>query len=109
MSSTSTSSNDTSPTDVGKVKDTGREGRLSFRNFAENQLRRDFKADAMKKCDLQVGAFAECIKDEGLLAPFKCREFKKDCNECMVFYNSEERFRLYVKEHEEDLEKKPYV
>ena len=108
MSSSSTS-NGTSPTDVGKVKDAGRESRLSFRNFAENQLRRDFKADAMKQCGLQVGAFAECIKDEGLLAPFKCREFKKDCNECMVFYNSEERFRLYVKEHEEDTEKKPYI
>mmetsp|Transcript_4866 Transcript_4866/g.10270 ORF Transcript_4866/g.10270 Transcript_4866/m.10270 type:complete len:106 (+) Transcript_4866:203-520(+) len=97
------------PSDTGAMKDTGREGRLSFRHFAENQLRKDFKADAMKKCDLQVGAFAECIKEEGLLAPFKCREIKKDVNECMTVYNSEERFRLYVKEHEADLQNKPYV
>jgi len=101
--------NDNSPADAGIVKGTGRESRLSFRNFAENQLRRDFKADAMKKCDLQIAALAECIKDEGLLAPFKCKEYKRHVNECMVVYNSEERFGLYVKEHEEDIEKKPFV
>ena len=107
------SSNDTSSTttasDAGAMKDTGREGRLSFRNFAENQMRRDFKADAMKKCDLQIGAFAECIKEEGLFAPFKCSDIKKDVNECMTVYNSEERFRLYVKEHEDEIQAKPFV
>ena len=95
--------------DADRVKDAGRESRLSFRNFAEYQLRKDFKADAMKKCDLQVGALAECIKDEGLFAPFKCTDFKKDVNECMAVYNSEERFQIYKKEHEVDLENKPYV
>ena len=98
-----------SSTDAGAMKDTGREGRLSFRNFAENQMRRDFKADAMKKCDLQIGAFAECIKEEGLFAPFKCRDIKRDVNECMTVYNSEERFKLYVKEHEDEIQNKPFV
>mmetsp|Transcript_14734 Transcript_14734/g.34220 ORF Transcript_14734/g.34220 Transcript_14734/m.34220 type:complete len:110 (-) Transcript_14734:1650-1979(-) len=108
----SSSSNDTQSTvvrDTGSMKDEGREGRLSFRHFAENQMRRDFKADAMKKCDLQIGAFAECIKEEGLFSPFKCREIKKDVNECMSVYNSEERFKLFVKEHEDEIRSKPFV
>ena len=109
MSSTSNDTPSTGVGDTGSMKDEGREGRLSFRNFAENQMRRDFKADAMKKCDLQIGAFAECIKEEGLLAPFKCREIKKDVNECMSVYNSEERFKLFVKEHEDEIQSKPFV
>mmetsp|Transcript_2328 Transcript_2328/g.4994 ORF Transcript_2328/g.4994 Transcript_2328/m.4994 type:complete len:110 (-) Transcript_2328:307-636(-) len=108
----SSASNDTQPTpprDTGAMKDTGREGRLSFRNFAENQLRKDFKADAMKKCNLQIGALAECIKDEGLFAPFTCRHIQKDVDECMMVYNSSARFKLYVKEHEAEIQSKPFV
>lgn len=109
MSTASDDKPSTVVTDTGSMKDFGREGRLSFRQFAENQMRRDFKADAMKKCDLQIGAFAECIKEEGLLAPLKCREIKSDVNDCMSVYNSEERFKLYVKEHEDEIQKKPFV
>mmetsp|Transcript_6604 Transcript_6604/g.16692 ORF Transcript_6604/g.16692 Transcript_6604/m.16692 type:complete len:138 (+) Transcript_6604:363-776(+) len=92
---------------AGRTKDMGRESRLSFRNFAEHELRKEFKADAMDQCDLQVGAFAECIKDEGLLAPFRCKEIQKDVNECMAFYNSDERFAVYLKQHQDDLDNKP--
>lgn len=109
MSSASNGTSSTIVKDNGSMKDVGRDGRLSFRQFAENQMRRDFKADAMKKCDLQIGAFAECIKEEGLLAPFTCREIKKDVNECMSVYNSEERFKLFVKEHEDEIQSKPFV
>mmetsp|Transcript_705 Transcript_705/g.1482 ORF Transcript_705/g.1482 Transcript_705/m.1482 type:complete len:110 (-) Transcript_705:253-582(-) len=109
MSSASNETQPTPPRDTGAMKDTGREGRLSFRSFAENQLRKEFKADAMKKCDLQIGALAECIKDEGLFAPFNCRAIQKDVDECMMVYNSPERFKLYVKEHEVDLQNKPFV
>jgi len=109
MSSTPNNIPAPASTDAGSMKDTGREGRLSFRNFAENQMRRDFKADAMKKCDLQIGALAECIKDEGLFAPLKCYDIKKDVNDCMTVYNSQERFRLYVKEHENEIQSKPFV
>ncbi|VEU35251.1 unnamed protein product [Pseudo-nitzschia multistriata] len=106
----STSNNYTPPPrDTAAMKDTGREGRLSFRNFAENQLKKEFKAEAMKKCDLQIGALAECIKDEGLFAPFNCRPIQKDVDECMMVYNSAERFKLYVKEHEDELQSKPFV
>eukprot|EP00529_Nitzschia_sp_RCC80_P034799 CAMPEP_0113463030 /NCGR_PEP_ID=MMETSP0014_2-20120614/12424_1 /TAXON_ID=2857 /ORGANISM="Nitzschia sp." /LENGTH=124 /DNA_ID=CAMNT_0000354965 /DNA_START=244 /DNA_END=615 /DNA_ORIENTATION=- /assembly_acc=CAM_ASM_000159 len=82
---------------AGRTKDAGRESRLSFRNFAEHELRKEFKADAMNQCELQVGAFAECIKEEGLLAVFRCRDIQKDVNECMAFYNSDERFAVYLK------------
>jgi carboxypeptidase C (cathepsin A) len=91
------------------IKDDGRDSRLSFRNFAEAQLRKEFKAEAMKKCDLQVGALAECIQEQGLWAPFKCREIQKDVNECMTVYNSPERFELFKKEHQDEIDSKPYV
>jgi hypothetical protein len=109
MSSAESSSNKNTADQAGQMKDTGREGRLSFKNFAETQLRKEFKQDAMDKCDLQIGAFADCIKEEGLLAPLRCKEFQKDVNECMSVYNSEERFQLYKKEHQADLDNKPYV
>lgn len=46
-------------------------------DFAEHQLRKEFKADAMKKCDLQINAFASCAKEEGVFVIFRCREFRK--------------------------------
>lgn len=89
---------------VGRMKDTGREGRLSFRKFAEHQLRNEFKEEAMKKCSIQVKAFAECAKAEGVLVVFRCREFQSAVNECLSVYGSNERWELYKKEHAEDLE-----
>lgn len=92
--------------DAGQVKDTGREGRLSFRNFAEHQLRNEFKREAMQKCDVQLRAFSECGKAEGLMVVFRCREFKKAVDECMAVYNSSERFELFKQEHVEDFERR---
>eukprot|EP00980_Cylindrotheca_fusiformis_P030258 scaffold24613_cov176-Cylindrotheca_fusiformis.AAC.2 len=63
----------------GNMKDLGREGRLSFR---------------------------KCAKEEGVMVVFRCREFQKAVHECMAVYNSPERFEIYKKEHEEDLENK---
>jgi Cytochrome c oxidase biogenesis protein Cmc1 like len=109
-SSPSSNAKATAPSfDPGRVKDSGREGRLSFRHYADHELRKEFKQDAMKQCDLQVGAFAGCIKEEGLWAPFRCREYQKDVNECMTEYNSEERFLAYKRDHEADFLNKPYV
>jgi hypothetical protein len=88
------------------VKDAGREGRLSFRKFAEHQLRNEFKREAMEKCDVQLSAFADCAKIEGVLVVFKCREFQSAVNECMAVYNSKERWEMYKIEHEADLENK---
>lgn len=91
---------------AGEIKDTGREGRLSFRNFAEHQLRNEFKKEAVEKCNLQLQAFSDCAKEEGVMVVFRCREFKKAVDECMMVYNSQERFELYKKEHEKDIQKR---
>ena len=89
--------------DAGSIKDAGREGRLSFRKFAEHQLRREFKEDAIDKCSLQVKAFVECSKEEGLMVVFKCRDFQKEVNDCMAVYNSPEAFEKYKQKHSDDL------
>lgn len=75
-------------------------------DFAEHQLRKEFKAEAMKKCDLQIKAFAECGREEGLMVIFKCRDFQRSVNECMAVYNSNERWELYKKENAQDLDKR---
>ena len=64
--------------DAGAVKDASRQSRLSFRKFAEHRLRSDFKEEALDKCNLQMRAFAECGRDEGLMVVFRCREFQND-------------------------------
>ena len=85
--------------DAGLVKDASREGRLSFRNFEDHQLRNEFKEESMQKCNLQIKAFAECGRDEGLMVIFRCREFQKEVTDCMAVYNSEEQFQLYKQKH----------
>lgn len=60
----------------------------------------------MKKCDLQIKAFAECGREEGLMVIFKCRDFQRSVNECMAVYNSNERWELYKKENAQDLDKR---
>jgi hypothetical protein len=90
----------------GKIKDYGRDSRLSFRNFAEHQLRKEFKEDAIEKCGLQIKAFAECGKEEGIMVVFRCRDFQASVNECMGIYNSKEAWEKYKKDHEFDLDKR---
>ena len=46
-------------------------------DFAEHQLRREFKEKAMKICDVQINAFASCAKEEGVMVVFRCNEFSK--------------------------------
>ena len=89
--------------DAGTVKDASRQGRLSFRKFAEHQLRNEFKEEAIDKCKLQIKAFAECSKEEGLMVVFRCRDFQKEVNDCMAIYNSKEAFERYKKRHAADL------
>jgi Cytochrome c oxidase biogenesis protein Cmc1 like len=92
--------------DVGGIKDAGREGRLSFRKFAEHQLRNEFKQESMKKCELPMKAFADCAKTEGVFVVFRCREFQSAVNECMQVYMSNDRWEMYKEEHAADLESK---
>ena len=79
----------------GRIKDYGRESRLSFKNFHEHQLRKEFKELAMEKCSLPIKAFAECSKEQGIMVVFNCREYQKDLNDCMHVYNSPEAFEKY--------------
>ncbi|KAL9179407.1 hypothetical protein ACHAXT_008697 [Thalassiosira profunda] len=93
------------PADRAQIKDDGREGRLSFRRFAEHKMKRAFKEEAIKKCDVHMKQFGQCAQENGLLVVFKCRDLNKKINECMAEHNSPERFEAYLKEHQEDLEK----
>mmetsp|Transcript_31746 Transcript_31746/g.95019 ORF Transcript_31746/g.95019 Transcript_31746/m.95019 type:complete len:105 (-) Transcript_31746:531-845(-) len=86
------------------VKDASREGRLSFRNFAEHQMRREFKETALEKCRDHVAAFGQCAQENGLLVVFKCRQINKELNECMSIYNSHEAFETYKEAHRDELE-----
>lgn len=89
-----------------RIKDAGREGRLSFRNFAEHQMRREFKDMALDKCSEHVRRFALCAEEQGLMVVFNCRHHSKALNECMAVHNSPEAFEKYMVEHKEELEKR---
>ena len=89
-----------------RTKDFSREGRLSFRNFAEHQMRREFKDKAVEKCQDPIREFAECAQEKGLLVVVQCRHLNRAINECMVIHNSPEAFEKYKQEHEKDLEKR---
>jgi len=86
-----------------EVKDDSRSGRLSFRNFAEHQLRSEFKSIAIEKCKDKLQAFGKCSEDNGLLVVFRCRGVLKEMNACMATYNSNEEFEKYLAKHRPDL------
>ena len=88
MSTSNTNSNNDQ---AGRIKDDGRESRLTFRNFAEHQLRREFRELAMETCDAPIKAFAECGKEHGLMVVFKCREFQADVQGKRCWCFGEER------------------
>merc|ERR1740136_183602 len=56
-----------------RKKDASREGRLSFKNFGEHQLRRDFKDQAVTKCRSTIDEFGKCAKESGLMVVWNCR------------------------------------
>eukprot|EP00555_Chaetoceros_dichaeta_P002870 CAMPEP_0198249910 /NCGR_PEP_ID=MMETSP1447-20131203/1281_1 /TAXON_ID=420782 /ORGANISM="Chaetoceros dichaeta, Strain CCMP1751" /LENGTH=121 /DNA_ID=CAMNT_0043934647 /DNA_START=102 /DNA_END=467 /DNA_ORIENTATION=+ len=89
-----------------RKKDASREGRLSFKNFGEHQLRRDFKDQAIEKCRSTIDAFGSCAKDNGLMVVIRCRQFNKDVVSCMEIHNSNEKFDVYKETHLADLIKK---
>ena len=89
-----------------RIKDAGRDGRLSFRNFAEHQMRREFKDMALEKCSQHVKDFAVCAEEQGLMVVFNCRHHSKALNECMAIHNSNDAFEKYKEEHKVELEKR---
>jgi len=89
-----------------RMKDTSREGRLSFRNFAEHQMRREFKDQAISACRDPIHAFGKCAMEQGLLVVFNCRSFQREMNDCMKLRNSDEEFQKYLEIHKDDLNKR---
>ncbi|KAL7467552.1 hypothetical protein ACHAXS_007801 [Conticribra weissflogii] len=89
-----------------RIKDDGREARLSFRKFAEHKMKREFKEEAIKKCEHHVKNFGKCAQENGLLVVFKCRDLNKKINECMMEHNSEEKFQAYLRENQAELERR---
>uniref|UniRef100_A0A6U3Q7B0 COX assembly mitochondrial protein n=1 Tax=Ditylum brightwellii TaxID=49249 RepID=A0A6U3Q7B0_9STRA len=92
--------------DRAKTKDYSRESRLSFRKFAEHQMRREFKEEAIEKCRPHIMEFGKCAEESGLMVVFKCRQFSKDLNSCMAVHNSNEAWEKYKEEHKSELEKR---
>jgi len=87
-----------------RMKDVGRESRLSFRNFAEHQMRRELKERSMEVCKARVSEFAECAEDKGLFVVFSCRKQHKAVQQCLSENNSEEAFRRFKIEHQQEWE-----
>merc|ERR1712232_665953 len=89
-----------------RIKDASRESRLSFRNRAEQLLRRRLKDESLEKCSEQVKSFAECSKDSGLWVVFNCQSNLKAMNACLAEHNSEESWQKYKELHKDELERR---
>ena len=88
-----------------RIKDSGRESRLSFKKFAEHQLRKELKEIALAKCRDQVQAFGRCAQENGLMVVWTCRPFFKEVNACLAIHNSEEEWQKYKKIHQAEIDK----
>lgn len=91
---------------AARIKQAGRESRLSFRNLAEHQLRRELREVAMEICKPQIGEFARCSQENGLMVVITCKQFFRNVNECMAKHNSEEAWQKYKAEHSDEIERK---
>ena len=89
-----------------RIKDSSRDGRLSFKKFGEHQMRREFKELALEKCSGHLRAFGMCAEESGLMVVFNCRKFHKDLNACLGIHNSNEAFDAYKETHRDELEKR---
>ena len=89
-----------------RIKSDARESRLSFRNRAEDLLRRDLKEEALNICKLQLGQFAECAQETGLMVVFRCQGKLKELNKCLAIHNGEEAWVKYKEKHKDVLERR---
>lgn len=92
------------PEENARVKELGRESRLSFRNLAEHQLRRELKEEAMEICKPQIKDFAECSQENGLMVVWSCRKHYNAIRECLSVHNGEEAWQKYKEAHKDELE-----
>ena len=86
---------------AARIKDAGRDNRLSFRKFGEHQLRREFKEMAVEKCRTEINAFGKCAQESGLMVVWKCRQLNKEIQNCMSVHNSQEAFEKYKLENQD--------
>ena len=99
-----------SPEQKARIKDAGRDSRLSFRKFGEHQLRREFKDMAVEKCRTEINAFGKCAQESGLMVVWNCRQMNREIQNCMSIHNSHEAFETYKLENQELLmEKTPGI
>jgi Cytochrome c oxidase biogenesis protein Cmc1 like len=89
-----------------RMKDYSRESRLSFRKFAEHQLRRDLKDEALEICKPHVEAFAACAQEKGLMVVFSCKHLHQEVQQCLALHNGEEAWERYKEKHKDKLEVK---
>ncbi|CAB9516143.1 N-acetylglucosaminidase, alpha [Seminavis robusta] len=87
-----------------QIKETSREGRLSFKNRAEDLLRYECKEEAKEICKPFVQDFAECANEQGLFVVFRCQSKLKALNSCMAKHNGEEAWQKYKQDHQKELE-----
>lgn len=88
-----------------RIKDSGRASRLSFKNFAEHQLRKELKEIALIKCRDQVQAFGRCAQETGLMVVWKCRDKSKEVNACLATQGGEEEWQKYKLLHKDELDR----
>ena len=102
------------PDDSSLMKERARASRLtdsklSFKNYAEHQLRLQLKDEALEICKPQIGEFAECAQEKGLMVVWSCRSLHKAVHNCLAVHNGEEAWQKYKLEHKAELESKPFV
>jgi Cytochrome c oxidase biogenesis protein Cmc1 like len=88
---------------AAQVKDGGRSDRLAWSKRAELRLREELKEIALKRCDAELSAFAECARAKGLMVVFSCRGQNKAMNACLNQYTNEQSFQQYKQTREEEL------
>lgn len=97
------------PEQAARAKEAGRDSRLSFRNLAEHQLRRELKEVGMEICKPQIHEFAECSQEKGLMVVFSCQHLFQKVNDCLSIHNGEEAWQKYKAKHEDEIERRAKV
>jgi Cytochrome c oxidase biogenesis protein Cmc1 like len=92
--------------EAARIKAAGRESRLSFRNIAEAQLRRELKEVAMEKCDPQIKEFAQCSQEKGLMVIFSCQDLFTKVKECMAVHNGDDAWQKYKNQHADEIDRR---
>merc|ERR1712166_458604 len=74
-----------------RMESENRDGRLTARKtFPEEKRIMDIvKAEALKKCQPDIAAFAECAKSNNIFVIFNCRGENRKMNDCVNQFSTE--------------------